>query len=156
MPRWLTISIAAVVIVVAGLAVVAPIGPLPGVWLGGRSVPPPDDWSALDLPQTVQLQTVGGLLPRVVNLWIVQHDADLYVLGNPASGWVQAATANPMVALRIGDSAYTLRAQRVQAAGAYAAYRRRYQADFPDLVASLPPPEAASTVAIFRLVRPST
>lgn len=153
MPRWLSVSLAVLIAVFIAAVLVAPLGPIPGIRLGGTEMKPPADWSSLDLPETVQLETKAGLLPRVVNIWIVRYDNALWVLGNPESGWVRQASTRGDVRLRIGDRVYRLRAKRITEPAAYRAYIERYRDGYPDLIATLPPPEAAASIAIFRLDR---
>ncbi|MEM1229138.1 MAG: hypothetical protein AAGI15_01270 [Pseudomonadota bacterium] len=137
-------------------AYLAPIGPMPGVRLGGIETAAPQQWADVPIPMTVQLKTTGGSLPRVVNIWVVNHNNELYVFGQADSGWVQAASANPAVPLRMGDAAYALTAVREAdtASAAYGAYLDRYRADYPELVGSLPPAsEGLAAGAAFRLTR---
>ena len=137
-------------------AYLAPIGPVPGVRLGGSEAKAPQHWEDVPIPMTVQLKTTGGALPRVVNIWVVNHNNELYVFGEKDSGWVRTASANPAVTLRMGDAAYALTAVPAtdQASAAYGAYLDRYRADYPELVGSMPPASEGLTVgAAFRLER---
>jgi hypothetical protein len=150
-------NIVLALLLAAGVALaMAPIGPMPGVWLGGTATAAPADWRTVELPMTVQLKTSGGLLPRVVNIWIVEADNELYVFGARDSGWVQAALQDPAVTLRMGDAAYALNAVAAEdrAPAAYVRYLDRYRADFPELVGDLPADSADfEGGAAFRLAR---
>jgi hypothetical protein len=89
MPRWLTVIFIAAVVLVLGLALAAPIGPMPGIRLGGTAAAPPAQWSSVTLPEEVRLATSAGFLPHVVIIWIVEDDDRLYVIGAPDSTWVE-------------------------------------------------------------------
>ena len=48
MPRWLTYVLIALIVLVLGVALAAPIGPMPGIRLGGSPANAPAQWSSLD------------------------------------------------------------------------------------------------------------
>lgn len=151
-------NIVLALLLAAGIALaLAPIGPMPGVWLGGTATAAPADWRTIELPMTVQLKTVGGPIPRVVNIWIVEADNELYVFGAKDSGWVRSALQDPAVTLRMGEAAYALNAVAPpdKAPEAYVRYLDRYRADFPELVGGLPTDAAAFEAGVaLRLARP--
>jgi hypothetical protein len=137
------------------LVVSAPIGPMPGLWIGGTSANPPVKWSDTSDVDEIILK-VPGLLPRVVIIWVVEYGGELHVVGGAESGWVKMIGSGSPVEMRLGDSTYSLRASPVaegwqQILEAYAA---KYQPKYPDIVAGLPSiEEAADRVTVFRLDR---
>ena len=82
------------------LVVLAPIGPLPGVFIGGTNTPSPAQWPETKGVDEIRLK-VPGTVPRVVLIWVVQYEADLYVVGNSASGWVEMLGEGGPVAMRL-------------------------------------------------------
>lgn len=154
MPRWLSITLAVLLVVALGVAIAAPIGPLPGFRIGGSEAAAPSTWADTRLPDEVRLANYSGALPHVVIIWVVEHDGDLHVIGDPASSWVEGTTAAPEVDLRIGGDVYAMRAERLQT-GQVAVLQRyveRYQEDYPEIIASFPPMEEfAQGAAVFRL-----
>jgi len=155
MPRWLTYVLIVLVILLLGVALAAPIGPMPGVRLGGTSATPPALWSAVDLPEEVLLATSAGVLPHVVIIWVVESDNRLYVIGDPSSTWVGGATRSPDVQLRIGDDVYDMRATRLAAGrqDLIQKYVDRYKGNYPDIIAGFPPMEEfAQGAAVLELV----
>ena len=155
MPRWLTVILIATVVLVFGLALAAPIGPMPGIRLGGTAATPPDQWSSMTLPEEVRLATSAGFLPHVVIIWVVEDDNRLYLIGAPDSAWVEGATQSPDVRLRIGDNAYDMRATRIAAGreDMFQKYIDRYKDNYPEIIASFPPIEEFSQgAALFELV----
>ena len=83
MPRWLTYAFIGLVVLTLGVAMAAPIGPMPGIRLGGSPATTPAEWSSVTLPEEVNLATSAGLLPHVVIIWVVESDNHLYVIGAP-------------------------------------------------------------------------
>lgn len=156
MPSWLKIVLIVLLVVVLGAAIAAPIGPMPGFRIGGTDAAAPDQWSSIELPGEVRLASYGGVLPHVVIIWIVESDNRLYVIGDPASTWVQGATSAPDIRLRIGDSTYDMQAKQLQPGPQeiFLKYIDRYKDDYPEIIASFPPPEEfANSAAVFELTR---
>ena len=156
MPRWLTYAFIGLVVLTLGVAMAAPIGPMPGIRLGGSPATTPAEWSSVTLPEEVNLATSAGLLPHVVILWVVESDNHLYVIGAPDSTWVEQATQSPDVRLRIGDDAYDMLATRIQSGrqDIFQMYIDRYKDNYPDIIAGFPPVEEfAKGAALFELNR---
>ncbi len=156
MPRWLKVILTVVVLTLITTAVAGPLGPVPGIRLGGTPSPAPAQWSDIVLPHNVQLRTTGGLLPRVVNIWVVESDNTLFIVGEKGSGWVNGTLNEPQVDLRIGDNRYPLvaTAQETVDLHVYQKYIDRYRADYPDIIAGMPKAEEVGDAAvIFRLNR---
>ena len=149
--------IAAAVAAVLALVVLiaAPIGPLPGVWIGGTETPAPATWEDTSGIDEIRLK-VPGVIPRVVIIWVIDYEGELYVLGMNSSGWVNRIIDGAPVDVRIGDRTYAVRATPIQeiAETVYAAYLAKYEPNYPELVASFPSIEEGRDLAtIFRLDR---
>ncbi len=134
---------------------VAPIGPMPGLFIGGRATESPEQWEGTSDVDEIMLR-VPGTLPRVVILWVIQHGGELHVVGSKDSGWVKMIGGGSGVELRVGDRTYSLEASPVvegwqQILEAYVA---KYRANYPDIVAGFPSVEEAEGLfAVFRLDR---
>ena len=151
------LKIAAVIGVGAGLivALVAPIGPLPGFFIGGTLTEPPAEWGKIAEAHEIELKA-PGTLPRVVLIWMAEHGGDLHVLGAKNSGWVTRIGDNAPVEVRIGASTYALQASSTTQGWqpVLDAYIAKYTTDYPEIVASMASSaEAADTYAVFRLHR---
>ena len=145
------VGVALVVIIVA-----APIGPMPGIFIGGTETPVPQAWGDTGSVDEIHLQVGEGLIPRVVIIWVIQVDGDLHVVGAKDSGWTAMIGSGGPVRMRIGDETYNLRAEPVSAGWEpiLEAYVDKYRPDYPDIVAGFPAvDEAAETMAVFRLIR---
>lgn len=144
------------IIVVALLIVVwaAPLGPLPGIFIGGTETPVPESWGDTREVDEIRLEVGTGPIKRVVIIWVVQLDGVLHVVGARESGWTQAIGAGGPVRMRIDDSTYSLQVTPVMAGWQpiLEAYIEKYRADYPDIVAGFPALEkAAETTSVFRL-----
>ena len=154
MPRWLTYVLAVLVIALIFIIIAAPIGPMPGIRIGGTPAEAPASWTAAELPDEVRLATYDGVLPYVVTIWIVESGGGLYVVGAPESTWVAKATSSSDVRVRINDALYDMRATRMPPGrvDVLQAYVDRYKDDYPDIIASFPPlEEFAEGSALFEL-----
>jgi hypothetical protein len=67
---------------------VAPIGPVPGFFIGGKETPVPNEWPDTSGVNEILLK-VPGTPARVVVIWLIQVEGTIYVVGNADSGWVQ-------------------------------------------------------------------
>lgn len=145
-----------VVLVLLAVGVfVTPVGPVPGFFIGGSKVASPATWPDTASVHEVRLG-VHGTIPRVVIIWVVEHQGELHVVGSRESGWVKMLGEGGPVDLRIGDNTYAVNAVRVDAGSEdiLAAYIGKYQADYPEIVAGFPAlEEARGTVGVFRLER---
>jgi len=149
-------KILSLIIVVALFSVIwaAPLGPLPGIFIGGSETPVPEAWGDTREVDEIRLEVGDGPIKRVVIIWVVQLDGVLHVVGARDSGWTQAIGAGGPVRMRIGDSTYSLRATPVMAGWELIleAYIEKYRTDYPDIVAGFPAlEEAAETTSVFRL-----
>ncbi len=148
----------ALVVVLALLAVVAaraPIGPLPGFFIGGNAAEAPAQWADTSGVHEIRLK-VPGTLPRVVIIWVIEHGGELYVVGSKDSGWVNMIGQGGPVEMRLGDDRYALNASIVARdwQPILEAYVAKYEPDYPDIVAGFPSiDEAKDTIAVYRLGR---
>ena len=129
--------------------------PLPGFFIGGTPAAAPETWPDTSDVDNVTLKIVGGV-PRVVIVWIIQHEGELHVIGRSTSGWTKKLGPGGPVELRMGDETYSLTASRLQSGWepVATAYMDKYREDSPELIASFPPREEAAGVrAAFRLGR---
>jgi len=153
--RGLKFALLAILALGLVVVLVAPIGPMPGIFIGGTSAEAPEKWSDTSNVDEIMLK-VPGLLPRVVIIWVVEHGGELHVVGSRDSGWVKMIGAGSVVEMRLGDSTYSLRASPVDEdwQPILEAYVAKYQAEYPDIVAGFPSiDEAVDLVAVFRLDR---
>lgn len=153
------LKIVALVLVVVALVAVwlAPLGPLPGVFIGGTAAPVPQAWGETADIQEIKLEVATGMVPRVVIIWVVQVDGALHVIGSGDSGWTQAIGPAAPVRMRMGDNTYSLQATRVTSGvlQILEAYTAKYRADYPEIVAAMPSAEeAVRSAAVFRLSAP--
>lgn len=145
-----------------GLAVLivigtAPIGPMPGVFIGGKSATAPPQWPDTSDVDEIRLR-VPGFPPRVVNIWVVESAGDLHVVGARDSVWVSRLGEGGPVEIRLGDSTYPLRAVAVREGfeSVLTAYIDKYREEYPDVIAGFPSVDEARTqISVFRLERPA-
>ena len=153
--RGLKIALPAILALLLVVVVVAPIGPMPGVFIGGTSTKAPDKWGDTSNVDEIMLR-VPGVLPRVVIIWVIEHGGELHVVGSKNSGWVKRIGSGSPVEMRMDDSTYSLKASPVTEGWQQVleAYVAKYEAEYPDIVAEFPSiDEAADLVAVFRLDR---
>ncbi len=151
--RFLKFGVPLLLVVLVVVAIVAPIGPLPGFFIGGEDTTVPDSWQDTSNLHELRLK-VPGALPRVVIIWMVEYDGDLYVVGSQSSGWVGMIGAQSPVAVRIEDSTYQLLANKVTTGWqpVMQKYIEKYQTDYPDIIAGFPSIEdAEGKISVFRL-----
>ena len=145
--------IAFVAAILATLVFVTPIGPMPGFFIGGQPTPVPKAWPDTAKVDEILLK-VPGTLPRVVIIWVVQVDSALYVVGSRSSGWVQRIADGANVEMRLSGNTYALAAVpiRQELERVVDAYKNKYRADYPDIVAGFPTlEEAGDQFGVFRL-----
>ena len=148
--------IAFVASMLATLVFVTPIGPMPGFFIGGQPTPVPKAWPDTSKVDEILLK-VPGILPRVVIIWVVQVDSALYVVGSRSSGWVQRIADGANVEMQLSGNTYALAAVpiRQELERVVNAYKNKYRADYPDIVAGFPTlEEAGDQFGVFRLDTP--
>ncbi len=151
------LKIVAGVLVVLGLtlAFVAPVGPVPGFFIGGEKTAVPERWADTSDIHEIKLK-VPGLLPRVVTIWVVEFNQELHVVGAIDSGWVEMLGQGGPVEMRLEGKTYALNASRISAdrEAILAAYIDKYKADYPEIIEGFPSYEEGSEqFAVFRLGR---
>ena len=152
------VKIASGVLLVLALIVLvaAPIGPLPGIFIGGTETPAPATWEDTSGIDEIRLKA-PGTIPRVVIIWVIDVAGELYVLGMKDSGWTSRIGDGAPVEVRIGDHTYAVQAVPVAEAEAlpiYEAYIAKYEPNYPDLIAQMPSiDEAAGVAVMYRLDR---
>jgi len=155
--KILKIVLPALLILLAVFTWLAPIGPMPGFFIGGSTASVPDSWDDTSAVHEIRLE-VQGTLPRVVIVWVIQVDGVLHVVGAKGSVWVSLLDQGGSVRMRMGDKTYSMHASPVTSGWQpiLLAYQDKYRADYPDIVNGFPSlEEAAGTVAVFRLVKPA-
>jgi hypothetical protein len=145
------------VLVVIGLVWLAPLGTLPGIFIGGTETDVPDRWGDTSSMEEILLE-VPGSPPRVVTIWVIQVEGELFISGANESGWVKMLGAGGPVRARMGDSTYSLQASIVTTGwqDILKASRNKYSVNFgfAELIDSWPPvEESAGTTTVFRLAR---
>ena len=95
------LKILAVILVVLLLIVawIAPVGPLPGFFLGGTMREAPAQWGDTSDVHEIRLK-VPGTPPRVVIIWVIDFEGELHVVGSRDSGWGKGIGAASPVARR--------------------------------------------------------
>ena len=81
MNKMLKIAALVVSLLVVILIGLAPIGPMPGVFIGGTQTATPAVWGNTSAEHEIRLK-VPGTIPRVVIIWVIQYENDLYFREN--------------------------------------------------------------------------
>ena len=126
------------------LSACGPIGPVPGMVLGGTVQKAPEDFAfandraAYDI---VQIETeLWGVTPQVHNIWAVGVGPAMYVFGEEEGGWRPRAVEAREVRMRIGDAVYEFSVAEMQDAtedelqAVFDAYAAKYNPEFDELV----------------------
>jgi hypothetical protein len=91
-----------------------PIGPTPGLVLGGEEQAVPDDFAFVQEHDLLMVRTLfGGWLPQVHYIWGVGVDDAVYAMAVPDARWRARLVDDPNVLLRVGDNYYSLTATEV-------------------------------------------
>lgn len=153
--KLVKIAVALVLVVLIAVVLLAPIGPLPGFFIGGKDTPVPTSWPDTSAVHEIKLK-VPGTLPRVVIIWVIEYEGELYIVGNADSGWVKMIGNGSPVALRLGDETFSLNASKVDSGWqpVMEDYVAKYKPDYPEIVSSFPSPEEAQgRISVFKLSR---
>jgi hypothetical protein len=153
--KVLKIIAGGVAILLVVVAIAAPIGPMPGFFIGGTPGAAPAVWPDTSGTHEIKLR-VPGTPPRVVIIWVVDVAGELHVVGAPDSGWVTRIGAGSPVEMRLGEVTYSLSATPVTEGWlpVLKAYLAKYEPDYPDIVSGFPSvEEAEGQYAVFRLDR---
>lgn len=153
--KILQIVIAVLVLLAGILAALLPIGPAPGFFIGGTPTEAPAEWQDTSGIHEIKLK-INGTLPRVVIIWVIKQNKELYIVGAKSSGWVSMLGDGAPVEMRMGDNTYSLNAERVteDVLSILTAYGDKYRPDYPEIVAGFGEPEDfLPGTAVFKLVR---
>ncbi len=122
--------------------------PFSGGALQGTVTAAPQSWSNVAQPDIIELET-NPAEPYSVKLWIVGHDADLWVhAGANRATWVEHMEVDPSVRLKIGESIYELTAERVTSAKEFATFADLYERKY----GNRPRNENVEEAYLFRLL----
>jgi hypothetical protein len=141
-------------LLVAAFVWLAPIGPAPGFFIGGTESTAPASWGETSNVHEIRLKVENGILPRVVIIWVVQVENNLYVVGSRESGWVSLLGEGGPVQMRMGSNTYRMNASPVAENWQIIleSYQDKYRPDYPDIVGGFPSiEEAKDTIAVFKL-----
>lgn len=141
-------------VVAAVLIFATPIGPLPGFFIGGEATATPQTWPDTAEVDEIYLK-VPGTIPRVVIIWVVQVEGELYVVGSNSSGWVQRIGSRAPVELGLLGKTYALTALStgIDLSTVITAYKDKYRPNYPDIVAGFPAvAEGRDAFSVFRLI----
>ena len=149
-------KISVIVLIVIGLVVLysAPIGPMPGIFIGGTPTAVPEQWGETQHIHEIQLQAGEGPMARTVIIWVVDIDEDLHVVGTKGTGWVSAVGDGGPVRIQMAGSLYDLQATQVvhDKRRVTTAWVEKYKTDYPEIVSGFPQTdEALETTAVFKL-----
>ena len=153
--KILKISVPLFFLLLIVFVLVAPIGPLPGVLIGGIESEPPLDWGDTLSVHEITLE-VPGPLPRVVIIWVAQSLGELYIVGSKDSGWVSMLGEGGPVRMRMDDKTYSLNGTLIETGWKQAmeTYVAKYRPHYPEIVEGFPAvEEAGRSIAVFRLTR---
>jgi hypothetical protein len=120
-----------------------PIGPMPGLAIGGEEQPTPDDFAFVQDHDLIMIRTYfGGWLPQVHYIWGVGVDDGIYAIAVPGASWRARIDDDPNVSLRIGDSYFNLTATEVnnaeQTQAAFDAYVEKYGKQLEEIIGHPP------------------
>jgi hypothetical protein len=120
-----------------------PIGPMPGLNIGGDEQPPPDDFAFVQDHELLTVRTLfGGWLPQVHNIWGVGVGDAIYAAAVPGASWRARIDDDPNVLIRVGDNHYELTATEVSDANeiqaAFDAFVEKYGAQLEEVTGHPP------------------
>jgi len=120
-----------------------PIGPMPGLAIGGDERPAPADFAAVRDHDVLQVRTLfGGWLPQVHNIWGVGVGDAVYAVGVPGASWRARLDHDPDVLLRVGDDCYRMTAAKVsdpdEIQAAFDAYVEKYGSQLEAIIGHPP------------------
>lgn len=156
--KIIKIALPILLVMVIVLVLAAPIGPMPGVIIGGKETQVPEAWPDTSQIDEIRLE-VPGVIPRVVIIWVIEHQSELYVVGSRSSGWVRKLDQGGPVRVRILDNTYAVEAAIITEGQrpVLEDYMNKYRADYPEIVNGFPSiEEGIDSFSLFRLERPDT
>lgn len=91
-----------------------PMGPMPGLAIGGEEKAAPDNFAFVQDHELIQIRTMfGGWLPQVHHIWGVGVGDGIYAIAVPGASWRARVDNDPNVLLQVGDAHYKLIAAKV-------------------------------------------
>lgn len=153
MKAW-KIFVALASVAFIALIIRLPIATTPGFFIGGNASPTPVIWPDTSSIHEIKLR-VEGTIPRVVIIWFVAIDNELYIVGETDSGWVSMLENGDLVQMRLQDSTYSLQANAVNAGGEEILqhWLVKYEADYPEFVNTSASENFLKYSSIYRLSR---
>ena len=148
------IGVSLVAVVLFALVVRLPIATTPGFFIGGSASSAPVTWADTSSTHEIKLR-VEGAIPRVVIIWFVEIDNELYIVGETDSGWVSMLGNSGLVQMRLEDSTYPLQAD-VVTSGEEEILQKwlgKYEADYPEFVNTSASEEFLEYSSIYKLSR---
>ena len=148
------IGVILVAVVLFALVVRLPIATTPGFFIGGSASSAPVTWADTSSTHEIKLR-VEGTIPRVVIIWFVEIDNELYIVGETDSGWVSMLGNSGLVQMRLEDSTYPLQAD-VVTSGEEEILQKwlgKYEADYPEFVNTSASEEFLEYSSIYKLSR---
>lgn len=104
--------------------------PFSGGALVGTLAAAPADWRTVTDREVIQLESQPAD-PYSVNLWVIGEESHLYVFaGGTKATWVEHIEVDPNVRMKIGDSIYELKAERVSDADEFERFAQSWEAKY--------------------------
>ena len=152
--KVLRISLVLVVALCMFLAVRLPITTTPGFFIGGDPEISPETWIETSSIHEIKLR-VSGMIPRVVIIWFVEIENDLYVVGETESGWVNMLGDGGRVHVRLGDKTHPLQASIIDSgiANIIQAWEEKYLNDYPEFFNTSASEDFLESVSVYKLSR---
>ena len=101
MKKHILIPMGMIVAVIVATAGCGPIGPTPGLVIGGEEQPPPADFEFVREHDLILIRTYfGGWLPQVHNIWGVGVAGGIYSTAIPGARWRARLNDDPNGLLR--------------------------------------------------------
>ena len=152
--KVLRISLALIAALFIFLAVRLPIATTPGFFIGGDPEISPDTWIETSSIHEIKLR-VSAMIPRVVIIWFVEIENDLYVIGETESGWVTMLGDGGRVHVRLGDKTHPLQASVIDSgiANIIQAWEEKYLNDYPEFFNTSASEDFLESVSVYKLSR---
>ena len=131
--KILKIGFSLILVGLVALVVRLPIATTPGFFIGGSASAAPTNWENTSSIHEIKLR-VPGIIPRVVIIWFVEIENDLYIIGETESGWVTMLGDGGRVHVRLGDKTHPLQASVIDSgiANIIQAWEEKYLNDYPE------------------------
>ena len=152
--KAIRISVVLIVAFLMFLAVRLPITTTPGFFIGGDPGISPSIWFETSSTHEMKLR-VSGMIPRVVIIWFIEIENDLYVIGETESGWVKILGDGGRVHARLGDITYPLQASIIDSdtAKIIQAWEEKYQNDYPEFFSTTASKDFLKSSSLYKLSR---